>query len=235
MEPDESQFGLSLNGVLRSPDGSGTEDISPSPDTGGNPVDQILRIAEMQTSPDAVAPKDFAAINPHDGHRDDTAYMLPALLAASQSQDGGTHRSGTGGGFYWAIVGGTGIIVIILLICGIYWRPLSDILVAARPVVSAPKTVAMIGSQPGAAPKPASNLPHPAVSSPAPPSPLAGNSGVQNRGVKGVNAKSGVVQPVVAATLPQGRVNPAAPLDLDHPFYQREKGALPPLFTTDSR
>ncbi len=254
MSADETQFGLKLTGVLR-PQAKVDGKLRPS--TGESPASEKVA---RPTGDTAMAPKmtevTEAAIEPaspplaalwRDGVRSDevqpaqaehlkTLEHLEDLSAAAHGHRL-NRKSGHSRMLYWLMGMGSSAVIAGLLICWIYWQPLSALLVGGPVGTAPPGTVARAGSN--SQPSPAAGV---VV---AKPGIVVDQAGGPPHAGEVPQAVPAAVPPVVAATIqppaapvvkPVARKQPpvSASLDLDHPFFQRIKGPFPQLFKTST-
>ncbi len=253
MSSDETQFGLKLNGVLRPPVKA---EGKASPSTGQLP----LTANAAQSMPGAATEPKMndvteAAVKPvspplaalwrgpvQSGQADDVqptnADYTEGLedLSAAAERHRRNRKSGTSRTLYWLMGMGISAVTVGLLICWIYWQPLSALLVGGPVGTASPGTVATAAkSKPSAV----------AGAGIAKKVVAADQSGVTTQVGGTPQAGAAKVQPAAPAVIQPPAANavkPVAPearsvtasLDLDHPFFQRIKGPFPQLFKTST-
>ncbi len=249
MSSDETQFGLKLTGVLRpkveekSRPSTGEKPASGKlaqriPDASGRTKKTDVEAAVIKPASPALAALWRGPVAPEPTKHAEQAQQADAeyLQSLSAAADGHRFRrkSGHSRTLYWLMGLGISMVTAGLLICWVYWQPLSALLIGG-PVATAPQgTVAIAG--PNAQPSPTIGVPvakSVAAANLSGAEPPAGPIGV-NAGV------ATVIKPAAEAPLVKPVAKPAAHkqppvatrLDLDHPFFQRIKGPFPQLFKT---
>lgn len=243
MSSDETQFGLKLTGVLR-PKVKVEEKLRPSANeaTAAGKLTQRIPDASGQTkTPDVAAdikpaspslaaltrgpvdPEPAKPTEPVHPTDSDDLYSLSTAARGHRRR----RKSGHSQMLYWLM--GLGITAVIagLVICWLYWQPLSALLVGGTVPTTPQKTVAIAEPNSKLSPAEAPQVAKPIDdSNPSVP-------GLHAEPAKAPAVATPAIKPAIAPLAKPVAQKPTpvvTKLDLDHPFFQRIKGPFPQLF-----